>query len=152
MKSNTIFSTMLAVLLAIPLFHACCGTVDCDVSDNSVNIRLLSKVDSTDLFFGQDPIYQAEQTNFFGLSNGDTIYLEQTIIDYFQDTVLLVDFGFDLDSAYVQYDDGDIDTFSLFRNTSESKCCGTTIKLDELTFNDMIRMVNTYPYVVLLKL
>ena len=151
MNSRIIFNSLITALLTIPLFNACCGTVDCDVSDNSVNIRILSKVDSTDLFFGQDPKYQVEQTNFFGLSNGDTIYLEQTIIDYFQDTILHVDFGFDLDSAYVQFEDGDIDTFSLFRSTSDSKCCGTSIKLDELTFNDMIRMENTYPYVVLLK-
>ncbi len=151
MRSNTILNTLLTLLLAIPLFNACCGTTDCNGSDNSASIRILSKVDSTDLFFGQDPKYQIEQTKFFGLSNGDTIPVFHDTWIYLQDTILVLDFGFDLDTAYVQYDEGDIDTFSVFRNTYESKCCGTTVKVEELTFNNTTRMENTFPYVVLLK-
>ena len=152
MKSNNFFSSILTVLLALPLFNACCSTTaDCDESGGSAYIRLLSKVDSTDLFFGQDPKYQVEQTKFFGLSNGDTIHLPHTALAYLLDTVVHVDFGYDIDTSYVQFEDGDIDTFTIFRRTTESECCGTTIQLDEITFNDTIRMENTFPYFVLLK-
>lgn len=151
MNLKVIFNTLITVLLAIPLFNACCGTTDCDRSDNAASMRILSKVDSIDLFFGQDPKYDIDQTKFFELRNGDTIHLAHDSWIDLHDTILIVDFGYDLETAYVQYDDGDIDTFNLFRNTYESNCCGTTVKLEELTFNDMTRMENTYPYVILLK-
>ena len=147
MKIFSIF----ALLISVCLFNACCGTTDCDGSDNSASIRLLNKVDSTDLFFGQNPKYDVEQTKFFGLNNGDTVQLFHDNWIYLQDTILIVDFGYDVETAYVQYNDGDMDTFNLFRNTYESHCCGTTFKMEELTFNDTTRMENTYPYIVLLK-
>jgi len=146
MKTSIIFT----LLCIIPLLYFGC-LCDCDGSENSASIRILNRLDSTDLFFGEERKYDADETKFFGLKDGDTTFLFHDIAIILQDTVLNIDFGYNVDTAFMKYGDGDIDTFTLVRKTYDSDCCGTTTKVEQLTFNDTTLMENSFPFVTLFK-
>lgn len=142
--------TILILLITATMIHSCCES-DCESSDYTASIRILGKPDSTDLFFGHDAIYQVDKTKYYGIDGGDTIYLTHDTLVYHLDTVLFVDFGRDINMAYIQYEDGDIDTFHMLKRTNHSDCCGTSTRIEQIGFNDGPLIDNGFPFVTFYK-
>ena len=56
-------------------FISCsCTSVDCDLDETNIYLRILSNVDSSDLVFGESKIYNRDKLEVFKLEASDTTF------------------------------------------------------------------------------
>lgn len=138
-------------ILLITFYSACCNRVDCEQTSYSADFRILSKENNTDLLFGPTHIYNPHKIKVFALINSDTVYYNTELSYVLQDSSLYVEFDPPVNPAYMQFEDGDIDTLNVYTWTSTEKCCSHLMKVVEFQHNGAERIENEYPTTALYK-
>lgn len=112
--------------------------VDCIGEDPSLYFQIVSKVDSTDLVFGDSKIYDLEDLKAFSLNANDTTKYEimSNAIDLSGDRLLSLEFdNFNVSSIFLDYGNSDIDTIGLSFIEISSECCGTYNRINTVRQN-----------------
>jgi uncharacterized protein YuzE len=125
------------------VFFSCdpCKNLDC-VSDNYFGqFRIVNATDGTDLVFGPTKIYDKNQIKFYSLDDADTTFFDYQTIKYPDtgyDSIIYVRFFPKADIAYMQLNNGDVDTLSISYNTFDTKCCGTITEITNFRLNNSV--------------
>jgi len=144
-------------ILALFCFKSCsedCYT-DCETIQPKLFIKIISKVDSTDLVFGENKKYDFNDINVFSLEINDSLIynvIPTDSIGYFDsffyslppveegvvvDSFLIINGSyFDIDRIFVDFGNSDVDTLNLsFLTGEEDKCCGTPRQIKTVSHN-----------------
>lgn len=132
-----------AIGLSTVFFCSCtCASLDCASDIYSLQFDIVRAVDSADLVFGRQRIYDKNQFLFYALKGTDTIFYELTSygnrLNAPEDSVLSVRFFPMTDTAYMRLSNGDIDTLAMRFETRKTKCCGTITEITNFRLNDKI--------------
>lgn len=124
MRLNLTVFTLVASLISV----CCnpCDNLDCIVSNDTGQFRLVS-ADDTDLLFGQHKRYNKDSIRFYSLEANDTTFLPVQAIRFPNtgyDSILVVQFSNQPQTAYMQLSNGDIDTLQLTYKSYDTRCCG----------------------------
>lgn len=138
-------------IVMISLYSACCNTVDCERTSYSADFRILSQENNTDLLFGPTRLYNPHTIKVFAITQSDTVYYNTELNYVLQDSSLYVEFDPPLNPAYLEFENGDIDTLNIYTWTSTDKCCRGLTKVAEFEFNQSERIENEYPTTTLYK-
>ena len=127
------------------IFSACdpCKNLDCATDNFFGQFRIVSETDRRDLLFGQGKLYDKDQLLFYSLKDTDTTFFDYEVVpfagdDY--DSILQVRFFPKSDTAYMQLNNGDVDTLSLTFQISDSRCCGRITKITSFRLNNKVSM------------
>ena len=129
------------LILATLCFSACdpCRNLDCVTDDYEGQFRVVRASDGTDLLFGPQRPYNPDSIRCYALQNGDTTFFESKAA-YAPgpgfDSVLQVRFFPEVNTAYLQFGNKDVDTLQLQYETHNSRCCGVLTELTNIRYNN----------------
>ncbi len=132
------------IQLFIPVFaiYSCnpCKNVD-PPSPNYGAFRIVGKIDGKDLVFGSNKVYNKNLIRFYSLQGQDTTFLNYHPIKSLgigYDSILMVEFSWNPETAYMRLSDGDIDTFNVTYQSRPHKCYPTLTEITSFRYNNLI--------------
>jgi len=119
-----------------------CDNLDCITDNHFGQFRIISKIDSKDLVFGSNAIYDKSKIKFYSLQGNDTIFFQYSPIKFAgngYDSILHVRFYPEVSTlANLNLSDTDTDTLAVIYNTFKTKCCGTITEIKKFRYNNSI--------------
>ena len=135
------------VLISITglVFYSCdpCNNLDCITDNYDGQFRIVSATDGKDLVFGPDKIYDKGQIKFYFLKGADTTLFGYQSVKFpgpGYDSILLVRFFPETDTAYMLLSDGDVDTLTISYKTFDTKCCDIITEIKDFRFNNAVNI------------
>ena len=134
---------LIPTCLSFALFASCtCAYLDC-LSDNySFQFDIVRASDSADLVFGRHRVYDKSEFRFYSLKGTDTTFYKLNSHGYYlnppEDSALSVWFYPATDTAYMRFNNTDIDTLVMSFDTRKTKCCGTITEITDFRINDKV--------------
>ena len=125
------------------VFYGCdpCNNLDCVSSNYYGQFRVIKKSDGTDLVFGANRIYEKHKIKFYSLKGTDTTFFYYSPTRFPNtgyDSILQVHFYPQVENAYMDLGNGDIDTLKISYKTFDTKCCGTITEITNFRLNNSI--------------
>jgi hypothetical protein len=141
---------IIIIAFVFALLNSCnpCRNLDCISSNYTLRFRLLDRNTEYDLFFGQQSIYDPNETVFYTLNGSDTTIYDYNFTTYGTDSIISVDFFPQSNEIYMEFDNGDIDTFYVNYDTESTECCGVVTTVSKIIYQSQEFSVDNLPKIL----
>jgi len=123
---KNLLSLLFYFSILICIFSCNCQNVDCVEEETTVFLRVLSAVDSTDLLFGANKVYDISKLKIYDLDTSDSTFYPVSTFEknVLNDTLLTFDhIDFMISRIFIDFGNTDIDTLDINFETNDTECC-----------------------------